>query len=168
VAAHDLREVLERLDRDAADLRADARRVGVDESGDADAAGREAAVGGQGRAEVADADDDDVPVLGLAQLAGDLVAQVLDVVAHAPRAIGAEVGQVLAELGRVDARRRGELVRRAHVDALVGERRQRTQVHGKSGHGGIGDAAISRSGGEPVAAKYGHGAPSRHGPGLSS
>ena len=145
--AHDLRQGGQRLDLDAADLGADAGRVGVDEGRDADAAGGEAAVGGQRRAEVADADDDDVPVLGLAELAGDLVAQVLDVVADAAGAVRAEVGEVLAQLGGVDAGRRRQLVRRADVDALVGERRQRSQIDGQSGHGGIGDATLGRAGG---------------------
>ena len=62
-------------DRQAGDLLADARGVGVDERGDAEAARGEAAVVGERVAEVADADDDDGPVLGEAELAGDLVAR---------------------------------------------------------------------------------------------
>ena len=48
--------------------------VGVEQRRDAEAAGGEAAVVGQRVPEVADADDDDRPVLGQAELAGDLVA----------------------------------------------------------------------------------------------
>src|SRR6478609_6957759 len=60
--------------------RAAAGRVGVEQCHDPEAAAAEAGVVGQRLAEVADADDDDGPVLGHADLAGDLVAQVLHVV----------------------------------------------------------------------------------------
>ena len=52
---------------------ADARRVGVEQRDDAEAARGEAGVVGQRVPEVADADDDDRPVLGQPELAGDLV-----------------------------------------------------------------------------------------------
>ena len=93
-----------------ADDLAVAARVGVEQRDDAEAAAAEAGVVGQRVAEVADADDDDGPVLGHADLAGDLVAQVVDVVADAAGAVGAEVGEVLAQLGAVDAGRGGELL----------------------------------------------------------
>ena len=56
-------------------------------------------------------DDRDRPVVGEAELAGDLVEQVLDVVADAPGAVGAEVREVLADLGRVDAGQLGQALR---------------------------------------------------------
>ena len=72
----------------------------------------EPAVVGEGLPEVADADDDDRPVLGEAELAAHLEQQVLDVVADAPGAVGAEVREVLADLGGVDAGQLGQPLRR--------------------------------------------------------
>src|SRR5690606_846069 len=54
------------------DDRADEVRVGVDDGGDLDAPGAEALVGGQCRAQVTGADDDDGPRLGLADDGGDV------------------------------------------------------------------------------------------------
>ena len=115
--------------------------VGVDQRPDREPAGGEAAVVGQRVAEVADADDDDRPVLGQAELAGDLVDEVLDVVADAAGAVGAQVGEVLAQLGRVDPGGGGELLGGDRGDALVGQRAERPQVDGQPGHRGVRDAA---------------------------
>ena len=83
-------QVVERLDRRGRRPRLpDLARVGVDERDDPEAAGAEAAVVGERLAEVADADDRDRPVVGEAELAGDLVEQVLDVVPDAAGAVGA-------------------------------------------------------------------------------
>ena len=82
----------------AADLRAGRRRPG----GGPKAATGEAAVVGQRPTEVADPDDGDRPVLGQPEFAGDLVDEVGHLVADPAGAVGAEVGQVLAQLGRVD------------------------------------------------------------------
>ena len=106
VLGDDLLEVVERADVDAGDDLAVPVGVGVEQRHDPEAAAAEAGVVGQRVAEVADADDDDRPVLGQPDLAGDLVAQVVDVVADAAGAVGAEVGEVLAQLGGVDARPR--------------------------------------------------------------
>ena len=84
--------------------------VAVEQRHDAEAAGAEPGVVGQRVPEVADADDDDGEVLGDADLAGDLVAEVLHVVADPAGAVGAQVGQVLAQLGAVDAGGGGELL----------------------------------------------------------
>ena len=45
-----------------------------------------------------------------AELAGHLVDEVLDVVADAAGAVGAQVGEVLAQLGRVDPGGGGEVL----------------------------------------------------------
>ena len=74
-----------------ADLLADARRVDVDQADDLKAPGAEALVVGQRVAEVAEAHDDDRPVVGQAELAADLEEQELDVVAHAAGAEAAEI-----------------------------------------------------------------------------
>jgi hypothetical protein len=87
------------LDHHAAELAADQRRVGVEDSFDAEPAGEEPAVVRQGAAEVTGADDDDRPALGQPEGTGDLVDQVLHVVADPPDAVRAEVAEVLAELG---------------------------------------------------------------------
>ena len=94
--------------------RADLGGVDVDDAGDREAALAEAAVAGEGLAEVAGADDHDGPVVGQAELAADLVDEVLDLVADAAGAVAAEVAEVLADLGGVDAGEVGELLGR-HV-----------------------------------------------------
>ena len=115
--------------------------IGVDQRDDAEAAGAEAAVVGERGAEVADADDRDRPVVGEAELAGDLVEQVLDVVADAPGAVGAEVGEVLADLGRVDAGQLGQPLRGDGADLLLGGLEQRPVVERQPGDGRLRDAA---------------------------
>ena len=85
-------------------------------------------------------------VLGHADLAGDLVAEVLHVVAHAAGAVGAEVGQVLAQLAAVDAGGGGELLARAGADAALGEPDEGPQVERQPRHGGLGDAAGAAAG----------------------
>ena len=72
-------------------------------------------------------------------LAGDLVAQVVHVVPDAAGAVAAEVGQVLAELGAVDARGRGEVLARARRGAGLGQRGECPQVDGQSRHGRLGN-----------------------------
>ena len=126
-------------DVDAGDDLVLAVGVGVEQRHDAEAAAAEAGVVGEGVAEVADADDDDRPVLGHADLAGDLVAQVVDVVADPAGAVAAEVGEVLAELGAVDAGGLGEVLAGARGDAGVGERDQGPQVDGQPGDRGLGN-----------------------------
>ncbi len=145
---------------------ADPLGVAVDQGSDADAAGAESLVGRERRAEIADADDDDVPVLVLTDLESDLVAEVLDVVADPAGAVGAEVREVLAQLGGVDAGLGGEVIGRARADALLGESVEGAQIDRKPGHGGVGDATLWRTGRRPVA-KYRHGAPALRGRGLS-
>ena len=110
VLADDLLEVVEGAHVEPGDQLVVPVGVGVEQRDDPEAADAEAGVVGERVAEVADADDDDRPVLGHADLAGDLVAQVVDVVADAAGAVGAEVGEVLAQLGAVDAGRGGELL----------------------------------------------------------
>ena len=102
--AHDGVEVVEgETSSSPTTLAARRVRVVVEEGRDLEAARGEPAVVGERVTEVADTDDDDRPVLGQPDLAGDLVAQVVDVVPDATRAVGAEVGEVLAELRGVDA-----------------------------------------------------------------
>src|SRR3546814_10992834 len=91
----------------------------LEQADDAEAAGAEAGVVGQGVAQVADSDDDDRPVVGQADLPGDLVVQVGHVVTDPTRAVGAEVGQVLAELGDVHAGRGRAFLARAGLGALT-------------------------------------------------
>ena len=135
-----LLEAVQRLHDEPADLGADDRRVGVDQGADREAAGGEAAVVGERVPEVADPDDDDRPVLGEAELAGDLVDEVVDVVADAAGAVRAEVGEVLAQLGRVDAGGRGEFLGGDGRDALVAEGTEGAEVDRQPGDGGLGDA----------------------------
>jgi len=68
----------------------------------------EAFVGEEGKAEVADADEDDGLEAGGAEEVGDHRAELLDVVSEAAGAELAEVGEVFAELGGFDAGGLGE------------------------------------------------------------
>ena len=70
----------------------------------------EAPVVAQGLAEVAGPDDSDVVLAVEPELAVDLLAEELGVVADAPGAVGTELGQVLADLGRVYAGAGGQFL----------------------------------------------------------
>ena len=133
VGAHDRGQLADRADPHAADHGADLGRVVVDDAGHREAALAEPAVAGERLAEVAGADDDDGPVVGQAELAAHLVDQVLDLVADAAGAVGAEVAEVLAHLRRVDAGEVGELLRRHVGDPRLGLVEQDPQVHGQPG-----------------------------------
>ena len=113
--------------------------VGVEQGDDTEAAAAEAGVVGERVTEVADPDDDDRPVTGGAHLAGDLEAQVVHVVPDAAGAVATEVGEVLAQLGAVDAGRGGEVLARADPRARLGQGGQRPQVDGQPGHGRLGN-----------------------------
>jgi len=84
-------------------------------------------------AQVAEPHDDDGPVLREAELAADLVEQVLDVVPHAAGAVGAEVRQVLADLGGVDARHLGQALRRHRGGLGVSHLDEAPQVDREAG-----------------------------------
>src|SRR5438093_642530 len=77
----------------------------VHDGHDPEASRREPLVIREGMAEVARAGDQDRPVLGQAEYPSDLVDQIGHVVANPTRPIRAEIGEVLADLGRVHARR---------------------------------------------------------------
>ena len=120
---------------------ADLGVVGVDEGGDGEAPLAEPAVVGQGGTQVADADDDDRPVLGEAQLPAHLEQQVLDVVADAPGAVGPEIGEVLAHLGGVDPGQLGQALRRDRGGLLGVHLDEGAEVDGQPGHRGLGYAS---------------------------
>ena len=133
-------QLVEPADPQAAHVVADPARVAVEQRDDPEAPRGEAGVVGERLAEVADADDDDGEVLGDADLAGDLVAEVLHVVADSPGAVGAEVGQVLAQLGAVDAGRGRQLLARAARTPTLGQRRRGPGGRREPGHGRLRDA----------------------------
>jgi hypothetical protein len=58
-----------------------------------------------------------------------------------PRAVAAEVAEVLANLGCVDTAEFGEPLGRDAVDTLFALLGEDSQIHGQPGHGGIGDAS---------------------------
>ena len=134
-------EVVDVLYADPAVGLTDAGDVVVEQRGDPEAAGAEARVVGQRLAQVAEPDDDDRPVLGEPDLAGDLVAEVLHVVADAAGAVRAEVAEVLAQLRRVDPRGDRQLLAGRGGDAALGQHGQRPQIDRQPGDGGLGDAA---------------------------
>src|SRR5205814_10195564 len=63
------------------------------------------------------------------------------VVPHAPGAVGAEVGEVLAHLRRVDAGQGGEALGRDGADVLVGGLEQGPVVEGQAGDRRLGDSS---------------------------
>src|SRR5260221_10656999 len=79
-------------------------------------------------AEIARADNDQGPVLGEPELPGDLVHQVVDVIADTAGSVRAQVRQVLAQLGGVHPRRDGELLARDGGYAAFGQRIQGPEV----------------------------------------
>ena len=92
-------------------------------------------------AQVADADDHDGPVVGQAELAGDLVEEELDVVPHASGPVGAQVREVLAHLRGVDAGQGGEALGRDGADVLVGGLEQGPVVEGQADDRRLGDTS---------------------------
>jgi hypothetical protein len=134
---HDLVEVVDVADANAADDAADLRRLDVDHAGDGKTALAETAVAGQGLAEVTGADDDDRPIVGQAQLAPDLVDEEGDLVADAPSSVAAEVGKVFANLGGIDPGQLGQALAADALEVLVGLLDQDAEVDGKAGNGGL-------------------------------
>src|SRR4029077_11758332 len=89
--------------------------------------------------EIAGSDDDDRPVLGEAQLARHLVDQVVDVVADAAGAIGAEGREVLAELRRVHPGRCSKFFARHGRDITVRQRVKGAQIEREASEGRLRD-----------------------------
>ena len=116
----------------------DLGRVGVEGGHHLEAPGREAAVAGQGLAQVAGADDGDPAVLGEPELPVDLAEQVGDVVADAPGPVRAQVGEVLADLGGVDAGPGGQGLGGDRHGAVPGGLVERPQVQRQPGDGRFG------------------------------
>ena len=115
------------------------RGVVVVETDDAEALGDEAGVGRQRVAQVAHADDGHGPVLGQAEGPGDLEGERLDVVADAAHPVGAEVAEVLAELGRAHTDLGRELFGGDRQHAVLGQSGQRPQVLREPRDGCVGD-----------------------------
>ena len=137
----DLREFVDVPDGDAGDPATDDDRVGVDDGCHREAAGSESVVAAEGLAEVSCADDDDGGRFAAAEDASDLLHEEADVVADAAGAVGAEVGEVLADLGGVDARQFCELLGRDGGGAVLGEFDQAPEVDGQADDGGLGKRA---------------------------
>ncbi|CAM5676314.1 hypothetical protein SALBM217S_01363 [Streptomyces griseoloalbus] len=110
-----------------------------------------------GRRQVTDTDDHNRPVLGEAEFAGDLVHEILDVVADAPGAVGTQVGEVLAQLRGVHTRGGRQLLRGDRGHRALGERGQGAEVQRKPGDGGLGNP--SATGRRSVSSASCHGAP---------
>ncbi len=145
------------LDGDARDRLSGHRRIGVDQRGHPETTGGEPAVVGQGGAEVTDTDDDNRPVLGQAEFTGDLVDEILHVVADTARSVGAQVREVLAQLGGVDPRRRGQFLGGDRGYRALRQCGQGSEVQRKPGDGGLGNP--SATGRRSVCSASCHGAP---------
>src|SRR5262249_37706831 len=133
-----------------------------DEGDDLEPPRAEALVVREGVAEVPDAHDHDGPVVGEAELAGDLVEEELDVVADTPGPVGAEVREVFADLRRVHPGQGGEALGRDRADVVVGGLEEGPVVEGQAGDRCLGDS----SGGGHFARFPARSVPAR-GPGTS-
>ena len=114
--------------RDAAELLADQLRVDVEDRDDPEAVVGEDVGAGDRLAEVAGAEQGDVVLARGAQDLADLGDQRLDPVADAALAELAEPGEVAADLGRVDVRVLGELLRGDRLPAHLARLDQHLQV----------------------------------------
>ena len=94
-------------------------------------------------AEVPRPRDEHWPMLGEAELAADLMDEVGDVVPDAARAIGTQVGKVLAHLGGVHAGRLGQITGRDGGRAALSHLDQRSQIHGQPTNGRFRDGPVS-------------------------
>ena len=117
-----------RAHRDAAELRADHLRVGVEDRDDAEAVVGEDVRAGDRLAEVAGAEEGDVVLARGVEDLADLADQRLDPVADAALAELAEAGEVAADLGRVDVGVLGELLRGDRLAAHLAGLDQHLQV----------------------------------------
>src|SRR5215207_4891109 len=116
---------------------ADHLRGSVDQADDTKAVRVKPGVIGQGRAEVADANDDHWPVVGRTDDSADLEPQVLHVVADPASAVRTQIRQILAELGCVHARGLGKRTAADGVDLLICQLVERSKVNRKPSNSGI-------------------------------
>jgi hypothetical protein len=77
---------------------------------------------------VTDADQHDGSMNGDTQYPGDLAGQSGGVITHAADAVRTQVGQVLAQRGRIDAGGRGQRLGGAGGDLLVDHVREHTKI----------------------------------------
>ncbi len=140
---HDLGEIVDMSNTNAADHAAHFRWVDIDHARDRKAALAEAAVSRKRLAEIACTNDDDRPIVRQTEFTADLIHQECNLVADASSAIAAEIGQVLANLGGVDAGEFGEALATDVLDLFGGLFDQNAQVYRKPGNGGLGDSATS-------------------------
>ncbi len=161
-AADDLRQIVDVAHRQAGYLLADALPVSVEQADHPKPAGGKPAVAGERMSEVAHPDEDNAPPLSEAKLVGDLVDEVLHVVPDAAGAVGPQLGQILAYLGRVNPGRRRQRLRGHSCSAGLRQRVQGSQVERQPGDGRLRDQTARRSPGRAGAAGpglLGHGAP---------
>ncbi len=97
----------------------------------------------EGHAEVSHADDGDGRLLGQPEGRRDLELEIVDVVSDPTRPVGAELAQILANLGGVDSGKIGQLLGGNRVPAGRGQLDQHPQVQGKPAHRGLGYLALA-------------------------
>ena len=120
------------VDGDLTQLLTDLARIDVDHAHHRETPVAEPGELGECGTQVAGADDHTRPVMGEAELTSDLDQELVDVVPDSAGSVGAEVGQVLADLRRVHPRQLGELFR-GGLEAVLGLHLQQTAVvHGQT------------------------------------
>ena len=123
----------------ARDFLADLERIAVEGADDVEAAELEVLMAQQRLAEIAHADQGAFPdpVDPQGMLDGD--DEILDVIADAAHAEFAEIGEVLADLGGVDAAGARQEFRGDHLGTLALEGLQHLDIHGQALDGSLWD-----------------------------
>ncbi len=127
--ADEVFELVELQNRLIVRLAAFAFHIDIEAGDDLEALFFKALVGEQCRAEMADADDHDRLKLFAPQNLGNPLAQLQDVVPETACAEMTKAGQILAQLGRFDARRQRECLARCGLHAVFRESIQTAQIY---------------------------------------
>ena len=123
---------------------ADERWIGIDDGDDLEVTVSEPGVGSQSATEVARAHNKNSPVLRESQPTTDLILQVFDVVADSAHAVGAQIGQILADLGPVHSGESCQFSRRDRDDAGFPQPQQCPLINWQPRDRGIGDSRQNR------------------------
>src|SRR5882757_3316000 len=132
-------DVVDVADQDSSDRHADQVLVHVEQRRHRETPAGEARVVGQGVTKVTDPDHADGVLPGESEDSLDLADEDFHLVSDAARAVRADVGQVLAQLGRVDPGGGGQLLAGDGRHVLLGQPRQHPQVDREAGDGGLGN-----------------------------
>src|SRR5262245_17582945 len=143
---HDARQLGYRLDREPVYRPPDLGGVVVNDGHDPETLARETAVVEERGAEIAEPDQDHPPLAVEPEDALDLGTEVGRVVADPSNAELSEVREILPDLGRVQVKARGKLLRGDRLDAVLLELRQAAEVDGQAPDSHLRNAGQATSG----------------------